>query len=92
VDETAAALLVKPTTFTISTVDGGIVCAARLSLLHSPLWGEGRYRAVVGIMSAGGTALAIVCVRGGYKSFSFEDVRRATQGCYQCIALYERDC
>ena len=52
VNETAAALLGQPTTFTIPALADGLLFAARLFLLSSLVRGEGGYRAVVGIMVA----------------------------------------
>ena len=66
----------------------GMLFAACLSLLTSSLRSEGRYRAVVGVVIAGGTALTELCVRGGYKCHRFEAVRGATQCLYQSVSLY----
>ena len=66
----------------------GMLFAACLFLLTSSLRSEGRYRAVVGVVIAGGTALTELCVMGGYKCHRFEAVRGATQCLYQRVSLY----
>jgi len=79
----AGTLFEQPATCLISASGKGILFAARLFLLTSSLRSEGVYRAVVGVVIVGGTALTELCVRVGYKRYCFECVWGSSQGCYE---------
>jgi hypothetical protein len=64
----------------------GLLLVVTLSLLHSPLWSEGRYSAAVGNVFSGGAALTELRARVWYKRFCLESAGASHERVSLCVS------